>query len=272
KDEDEERLKNIQSSFGRARSDLQLDDWAERIVAARKRQPFTSLEDFARDTALPKRAMILLADADAFRSLGLDRREALWSVRRLPDDVPLPLFEAATAREQPDEQARPLPLMPLPEQVVADYQTIRLSLKGHPMQFLRGMFSRERVMACREVCHRNDKLPVRCAGVVLVRQRPGSAKGVVFATLEDETGVANVIVWPHVFKRFRRETMNAALLTVSGRLQREGIVIHVVADRLEDCSAELRVLATARETAITHQFTAATENRHDRRFPSRDFR
>jgi error-prone DNA polymerase len=113
------------------------DDWGDRIVAARERRPFTSLEEFARDTKLPKRALILLADADAFRSLGLDRRAALWAVRRLPDDVPLPLFVAATAREQPDEHARPLPEMPLPEQVVADYQTVRLSLKGHPMQFLR---------------------------------------------------------------------------------------------------------------------------------------
>ena len=129
-------------------------DWADRIVAARNRRPFTSLEDFARDTALPKRALILLADADAFRSIGLDRRAALWAVRRLPDDVPLPLFEAATAREQPDEKAKPLPQMPLPEHVVADYQTIRLSLKGHPMEFLRAMFARERVVACKDVITR----------------------------------------------------------------------------------------------------------------------
>ncbi len=277
KDEDEERLKNIQSSFRGARSaspesilpmvvmdsgpasfgasrndgteeiptprndnEIQLDDWAERIVAARKRRPFTSLEDFARDTALPKRAMILLADADAFRSLGLDRREALWSVRRLPDDVPLPLFEAATAREQPDEQAKPLPLMPLPEQVVADYQTIRLSLKGHPMQFLRGMFSRERVMACREVCHHNDKLSVRCAGVVLVRQRPGSAKGVVFMTLEDETGIANIVVWPKVMEKYRKEVMGARLILVEGYIQSSPEeVTHLVAQRMFDRSHDL---------------------------------
>ena len=125
-----------------------VDDWAARIVAARTRKPFTSLEDFARDTALPKRALIALADADAFRSIGLDRRAALWAVRRLPDDVPLPLFEIAAAREQPDENAKPLPAMPLPEQVVADYQTIRLSLKGHPMEFLRPMFSAEGVLPC----------------------------------------------------------------------------------------------------------------------------
>src|ERR1700726_2900718 len=131
------------------------EDWAERIVAARTRRPFTSLEDFARDTGLPKRALILLADADAFRSIGLDRRAALWAVRRLPDDVPLPLFEIATAREQPDENVPALPDMPLPEQVVADYQTIRLSLKGHPMEFLRPMFAQEGVLACDDVCHAN---------------------------------------------------------------------------------------------------------------------
>ncbi|MBN9002313.1 MAG: error-prone DNA polymerase, partial [Rhizobiales bacterium] len=151
------------------------DDWGARIVAARERRPFTSLEDFARDTKLPKRALILLADADAFRSLGLDRRAALWAVRRLPDDVPLPLFEAAVAREQPDEGARPLPRMPLPEQVMADYQSARLSLKGHPMQFLRDGLTAEGVAACREVHDARDGQPIRCAGVVLVRQRPGSA-------------------------------------------------------------------------------------------------
>jgi len=218
--------------------------WAARIVAARGRRPFTSLEDFARDTALPKRALILLADADAFRSLGLDRREALWAVRRLPDDVPLPLFEAAVAREQPDENARPLPLMPLPEQVVADYQTIRLSLKGHPMQFLRAMFARERVMPCREVCHRNDKLSVRCAGVVLVRQRPGSAKGVVFMTLEDETGIANVVVWPKVMEKFRKEVMGARLVLVEGYIQSSPEeVTHLVAQRMFDRSHDLIGLA-----------------------------
>ena len=153
------------------------EDWAERIVAARQRRPFTSLEDFARDTGLPKRALILLADADAFRSIGLDRRAALWAVRRLPDDVPLPLFEIATAREQPDEHAQPLPLMPLPEQVVADYQTIRLSLKGHPMEFLRPMFSSEGVIACEDVCH--DARPAICplrrrgAGAAASGQRQG---------------------------------------------------------------------------------------------------
>jgi error-prone DNA polymerase len=219
-------------------------DWAERIVAARTRRPFTSLEDFARETALPKRALIQLADADAFRSIGLDRRAALWAVRRLPDDVPLPLFEVAAAREQPDENAKALPLMPLPEQVVADYQTIRLSLKGHPMEFLRPMFTGEGIVTCEAVCHRNDKKRLRCAGVVLVRQRPGSAKGVVFMTLEDETGIANIVVWPKVMEQFRKEVMGARLILVEGYIQSSPEhVTHLVAQRLVDRTHDLVGLA-----------------------------
>jgi error-prone DNA polymerase len=220
------------------------EDWGDRIVAARTRRRFTSLEDFARDTGLPKRALILLADADAFRSIGLDRRAALWAVRRLPDDVPLPLFEIATAREQPDEDAQPLPLMPLPEQVVADYQTIRLSLKGHPMEFLRAMFAKERVVTCAAVCDANDRQRIRCAGVVLVRQRPGSAKGVVFMTLEDETGIANIVVWPKVMEHFRKEVMGARLILVEGYIQSSPEkVVHLVAERLFDRSSDLVHLA-----------------------------
>jgi error-prone DNA polymerase len=223
---------------------MELDDWAASIVAARQRRPFTSLEDFARDTGLPKRALILLADADAFRSIGLDRRAALWAVRRLPDDVPLPLFEAAVAREQPDENAKALPLMPMPEQVVADYQTIRLSLKGHPMQFLRSMFSREGVIPCHEVNHANDKRRVRCAGVVLVRQRPGSAKGVVFMTLEDETGIANIVVWPKVMEKFCKEVMGSRLILIEGYIQSSPEeVTHLVAQRMIDRSRDLIGLA-----------------------------
>ena len=238
-DPDEERLKQMRSP-----SPVKAEDWAERIVKARERRPFTSLEDFARDTALPKRALMLLADADAFRSLGLDRRAALWSVRRLPDDVPLPLFEAAAAREQPDENAKALPEMPRSEHVVADYQTIRLSLKGHPMEFLRPMFARERVIACRDVCHRNERLSVRCAGVVLVRQRPGSAKGVVFMTLEDETGIANVVVWPKVMEKFRKEVMGSRLILVEGYIQSSPEeVTHLVAQRLIDRSHDLLALS-----------------------------
>jgi error-prone DNA polymerase len=243
-------------------------DWADRIVKARERRPFTSLEDFARDTGLPKRALLLLADADAFRSLGLDRRAALWTVRRLPDDIALPLFEAADAREQPDEGARPLPQMPLPEQVVADYQTIRLSLKGHPMEFLRPRFTREKVLACRDINHANDRRRVRCAGVVLVRQRPGSAKGVVFMTLEDETGIANIVVWPKVMEQFRKEVMGARLVLVEGTIQSSPEkVVHLVAERLIDRSSDLALLSDDRlgPQAVPHGLMTAEPLQDDRR-------
>jgi error-prone DNA polymerase len=242
-DPDEEKLKKKQAER-RGEEYASPEDWADRIIKARSRQKFTSLEDFARDTGLPKRALILLADADAFRSLGLDRREALWQVRRLPDDVALPLFEAATAREQADEHAKPLPVMPRPEQVVADYQTIRLSLKGHPMEFLREMFSRERIVACKEISHENERRRVCCAGVVLVRQRPGSASGVVFMTLEDETGIANVVVWPKVMEQYRKEVMGARLIEVQGYIQSSPEkVTHLIAQRMIDRSHDLVGLA-----------------------------
>lgn len=243
-DPDDEELEKSKPPESRGRKKPREDYWDQRVVAARARKPFSSLEDFARETKLPKRALILLADADAFRSLGLDRREALWTVRRLPDDVPLPLFESVAAREQPDEAAQSLPLMPLPEQVVADYQTVRLSLKGHPMQFLRIMFTREGVVACKDVSHANDKRRVRCAGVVLVRQRPGSSKGVVFMTLEDETGIANIVVWPKVMETFRKEVMGSRLIEVHGTIQSSpDEVVHLVAERLIDRSQDLMNLS-----------------------------
>ncbi|MBB5050630.1 error-prone DNA polymerase [Afipia massiliensis] len=234
----------LPEKFGKSEKKPRKDYWDQRIVAARAQKLFASLEDFARETRLPKRALILLADADAFRSLGLDRREALWTVRRLPDDVPLPLFTVAAAREQPDEAAQPLPVMPLPDQVVVDYQTIRLSLKGHPMEFLRPMFSQEGMVACEAIGHARDKQRVRCAGVVLVRQRPGSAKGVVFMTLEDETGIANIVVWPKVMEKFRKEVMGARLIEVQGTIQSSPEkVVHLVAERLFDRSHDLMNLA-----------------------------
>jgi error-prone DNA polymerase len=221
------------------------DDFGKRIVEARARQPFASLEDFARATALPKRSLSLLADADAFRSLKLDRRAALWAVRRLPDNVPLPLFTAAATRELMDEHARPLPEMALSEHVVTDYQTIRLSIKGHPMQFLREKFAGEGTRTCHQISYdtSNNRF-ARCAGVVLVRQRPGTAKGVVFMTVEDETGIANIVVWPKVMARFRKEVMGSRLILIEGKVQKsEENVVHLVAERMVDRSFELAGLS-----------------------------
>ncbi|HUK11551.1 MAG TPA: error-prone DNA polymerase [Stellaceae bacterium] len=189
--------------------------------------------------SLGKPVLVRLAEADALRSLGLDRRRALWAVKGLSDDA-LPLFEGLppAARQRPEAEVR-LPEMRLGEHVVSDYAFLDLSLKSHPMALLRRRFAREGVVRAADLAHRDPESLVDVAGLVLVRQRPGSANGVIFATLEDETGVANIIVWPDTFERFRAELMGATLLLCRGRLQREGIVIHVIAERLWDLSNRL---------------------------------
>ncbi len=227
------------------------EDWAARLAGARD-PGFTSLEQLARRTRLPRQALERLADADACRSLGLDRRAALWEVRRLPDDDPLPLFAAADARELAAEPDPNLPDITLPEHVVADYQSHRLSLKAHPMQFLRALFAGEGIRSCTEATALGDGAWAKAAGVVLVRQRPGSAQGVVFMTIEDETGIANIVIWPKVMERYRREIMAARLILVEGRIQRspDGVV-HLVASRLHDRSHELARLSQGADPTLT---------------------
>jgi error-prone DNA polymerase len=218
------------------------EDAAKAIAVARKK-PFTSVADFVDRAGLDKRALVTLAEADAFRSIGLDRREALWKIRRFSGEAKLPLFEAQKTDEQAIESIDALPVMPESEHVLADYQTLRLSLKGYPMQYLRALFAGERAMSCADVQNAKDGQKARCAGVVLVRQMPGTA-GVVFITLSDETGIANVVVWPRVFEEFRGAVMGSRLLFVEGKIQRspEGIV-HLVSERLIDRSHELERLS-----------------------------
>jgi error-prone DNA polymerase len=169
----------------------------------------------------------------------MDRRETLWAVRRLPDDVSLPLFAAQFVEEQTSETIAPLPLMPLSEHVLADYQMLRLSLRAHLMHFLRDLFRSEGVMSCIEIVNARDGTPASCAGIVLTRQMPGDA-GVVFITLSDETSVANVVVWPRLVGEFRREIMGARLLLVEGKVQRSPEnVVHLVAERIFDRTGEL---------------------------------
>ena len=215
------------------------EDWWTKAIAETRGNGFSAFDSFARRTRLPKRALIVLAEADCFRSLGLDRRESLWSVRRLPDDAALPLFAAQFVEDLPAETTAPLPVMPLSEHTVADYQTMRLSLKAHPMEFLRDMLRADGVMSCKEVTDEWDARPARAAGIVLTRQMPG-AKGVVFVTLSDETGVCNIVVWPSVFQRFRKEVMGGRLLEVEGTIQRspEGVV-HLMAERFSDRTRDL---------------------------------
>ena len=164
-----------------------------------------------------------LARADAFTSLNLDRRRALWAVKGIDNAAPLPLFERLSDREVHPEADVRLPDMSLGEQVADDYRALKLSLKGHPMKLLRGSFDQEGVLPCGTLLSTPDGTFVRTAGLVLIRQRPGEGT-VIFVTIEDESGVANVIVWNHMMERFRQEVLTSSLLYVEGKLQREGIV------------------------------------------------
>jgi error-prone DNA polymerase len=212
--------------------------WAEAIVVARGQGAFASIEELARRASLPRRALRLLADADAFRSLGLDRRTALWEARRTPDGE-LPLFAAAKARELGEEPDAMLPAMPLSEHVAADYQLTRLSLKGHPMQFLRETFRGEGVLSSAEIASAKNGRRAKVAGVVLVRQRPGEGKA-IFITLEDETGITNVLLWARTFEVQRRQVMASRLMVVEGEIQKspEGVV-HLMGAIVHDRTAEL---------------------------------
>ena len=141
-----------------------------------------------------------------------------------------------------------LPPMPLGEHVVLDYATLRLSLKAHPMSFLRNRFAARGVITHRKLADEAaNNARVRLAGLVLVRQRPGTASGVIFATLEDETGIANIIIWPKTYERYRRIVLTSRLFGIKGRVQKEGIVVHVIADEIEDLTYELSTISTAGE-------------------------
>jgi error-prone DNA polymerase len=203
---------------------------------------FANVQNLWRRSGLRRAALEKLAAADAFRSLGLDRRQALWEVRGLPKELPLPLFDHADQIHSGTEQSVALPLMPLSEHVVNDYRTLRLSLKGHPMSFLRARVREARILSCADLRQAKDGARVSVAGVSLVRQRPGSAQGVVFMTIEDETGVANSVIWPKVLERMRKVVMGARLVVVHGRVQRHEDIIHIVAARLEDRSDWLSLL------------------------------
>jgi error-prone DNA polymerase len=203
---------------------------------------YSDVRDLWRRSGVGRATLERLAAADAFRSLGHDRRQALWEVRGLPKEMPLPLFDHAQAAEAGAEPHVTLPIMPLSEHVVNDYRTLRLSLKAHPMSFLRAAIMRENILSCADLRRTRDGGRVSVAGVVLVRQRPGSAAGVVFMTIEDETGVANSVIWPKVLERMRKVVMGARLVVVHGRIQRHEDIIHVVAERLEDRSDWLRLL------------------------------
>jgi len=212
---------------------------AARLVAAREAGgPFDSVEAVLRRARLARRSLDQLARGDAFGSIGESRCRAAWSAGGL-SAAPAPLFEQG---EQAREDVPDLPDMPFSEEVFRDYQSLGLSLKAHPASFFRDDYAAAGVTRCADLRRRRDGTRLSVAGLVLIRQRPGSAKGVVFITLEDETGVANLIVWPHVLERFRRVVLGGKALRAQGRLQREGEVIHIVADHLIDETWRLEAL------------------------------
>ncbi len=219
------------------------ENWADNIITFRNGF-YPSPEMIQRRADVPKAALVLLAEADAMRSIGLDRREASWHIRRLPDAETLPLFEHADAKELSEEPLILIPAITTSEHIVADYQTLGLSIKGHPMMFLRNLYKSGGAVPCNETKNLVHGKRVKAAGIVLIRQKPGSAKGVVFMTIEDETGIANLVIWPSLLERFRKVVMGASLVWVDGIVQRsdEGI-IHIVVDTIIDRSFDLLTLS-----------------------------
>ncbi|AXI43890.1 error-prone DNA polymerase [Sulfitobacter sp. SK011] len=218
------------------------EDAAARIMAARD-APFVDVAELKARARLDRGTIRRLAAADAMRNMGIDRRQALWQAQGLKDAPELPIFTHAESRDEGAEPVVTLPTMPQAEHVVADYQTLRLSLKAHPLSFFRASLRSQRFAASDELPGMFHGQKVSLAGLVLVRQKPGSAKGVCFITLEDETGVANLVIWPKLFDHFRPVIMSARLLVVHGRVQSDGRVIHVVADQLENRTDRLDALS-----------------------------
>ncbi|RJF89944.1 error-prone DNA polymerase [Oleomonas cavernae] len=220
------------------------EDAAKKIEEVRG-AGFDSVRDLWLRTKLAPAVLERLALADAFRSMGLDRRDALWAVRglrRAGDKDDLPLFAAADKAVEPDAF---LPAMPPGEQVVEDYRHLHLSLKAHPVSFLREILRQRRTIANERLGTTPDGRLVTVAGLVLVRQRPGTASGVIFMTLEDETAIANIVVWPRTFEKFRPLVLGARLVAVTGKVQSESNVIHVIADKIEDLTGLLDHLSEA---------------------------
>ncbi|OJJ09684.1 error-prone DNA polymerase [Alphaproteobacteria bacterium AO1-B] len=207
---------------------------------------YDSIRDLWLRSGLSRPVILRLAEADAFRSLGLDRRAAVWAAQGLEAGNQrdrLPLFDIPDFGDLRPEPDADLPPMLPGAHVMADYQSLSLSLKAHPVAFARPALARQNVVPCMNLPDIRQGRQISVAGLVLVRQRPGSAKGVIFLTLEDEGGIANIIVWPKVFEKYRPLVMGARFLKVSGRVQNEAGVIHVVADHVEDVTALLSDLS-----------------------------
>jgi error-prone DNA polymerase len=218
---------------------------AAKLVAARlEAGPYRDVAELRDRAGLIPSHVEKLAAADCFSSLALNRRQALWDARTLVGMPELPLFAAAREREEGAERALAnLPAMPLSEEVIADYQTQRFSLKAHPMSFLRAGLDARGFVRAGDLKARRNKATVQVAGVVLIRQRPGSAKGVCFITIEDETSIANLVIWPDTFEKYRKVVMGARLIEVRGQLEFDEGVLHVIAAELTDATPRLHELS-----------------------------
>ena len=225
---------------------------AEDLVAAREGGLAMSPLELARHGGVSRRGLELLAEADAFRSQGLDRRQALWEVKGLSGEWDAedkaPLLLRQTAREVQVE----LPFMSDPQHVAEDYRTTSLSLKGHPVGFFRESLAAQKILPCSALLKARDRQMVEVAGLVTVRQRPGTAKGVVFLTIEDETGIGNIVVWADTFERQRKTVMRAAFVAIRGQVQRAGEVIHLVAREFTDLTARLAELREDGREIVAH--------------------
>ena len=204
---------------------------ADSMVRIRELRAYESFDDFRVRTRLGSAVLSRLSQADAFRSLKLERRSALWE--SLPDQKSHPLFDDQVQQEQTPDG---LPDMSPLAQILADYQSTGLSLKGHPLESFRPKFHELGITAAAALKNRPPDRRVHVAGIVLVRQHPGSARGITFVTLEDETGTANLVIHPDVWNRFRVVARTASAVIARGILQNEAGVIHVVTDYLEDLS------------------------------------
>jgi error-prone DNA polymerase len=236
---------------------------AEALIA-RRGDGYASIPDMWQRALVPRATLERLAEVDAFQALGLDRRQAGWAIKGLPE-TGLPLFDAPALMAEPAASLRPLPAG---REVVADYRAAGLSLRDHPVAFLRHDLDVRRITRCADLAQARDGRRLAVAGIVLVRQRPGSARGVLFLTIEDETGHANVIVWPSLFERVRGVLLSARMLSCAGRVQREGAVIHVVAETVDDLSALLADV----ERRDAEGAVVADASQVGLRVPTRDFR
>src|SRR3569832_1023606 len=220
------------------------------ILAAARDAGFVRIPQLL-DAGVPLSALEHLADADAFRSIGLDRRKALWEVAALTDHA-TGLFQGQQQNTS-NEQNIQLPEMNLAQHVIEDYRTLALSLKAHPVSFIRERLIAMNITSTSQLMDCKDGAIIRVSGLVLIRQRPGTASGIVFVTIEDETGSANLVVFSKLFETYRKEIVHSHLLMVEGKIQKEGEVIHVVAQRCYNLSGLLAPLSHPKETSVMNQ-------------------